>query len=126
MPRKSSPLSPHLRIYRPQLTSVLSITHRATGVVLCLGAVLVCFWLIALAGGDEAYNWLLAHLRRWYGAALLIGFVFSLYYHLLNGVRHLFWDLGKGLDLATSYRSGYAVALGSILLTAATVWARLA
>ena len=124
MPRPETPLSPHLQIYRPQLTSVLSITHRATGILLCLGALLLCCWLVAVAGGGEIYGFVLAHLRRWYGMALIGGLVFALYYHLLNGVRHLFWDLGAGLELTTSYRSGYAVVLGSIALTALTFYLR--
>ena len=123
--RIEAPLSPHLQIYRPQLTSVLSIIHRATGIVLSLGALLLCGWLITLAVGGEIYGLAMALMRQWYGLALILGFVFSLYYHLLNGIRHLFWDLGAGLELATSYRSGYAVVIGSLALTALTVYLRL-
>ncbi|MGI9229698.1 MAG: succinate dehydrogenase, cytochrome b556 subunit [Gammaproteobacteria bacterium] len=120
-----TPLSPHLQIYKPQLTSVLSITHRATGIALCLGALLLCCWLAAIAYGDPAYALLLEQLQQWYGMAVMIGFVFALYYHLLNGIRHLFWDIGAGLDLESTYRSGYAVVTGSVLLTAMTVYVRL-
>ena len=118
-----APLSPFLQ-YRPQLTSVLSITHRITGVFLSLGAVLLSVWLAALAGSGEAYQALNERLAAWYGQGLLACLLFSLYYHLCNGVRHLFWDLGLGLELKTAYRSGYAVVIASVLLTAATAWGR--
>ena len=118
-----APLSPFLH-YRPQLTSVLSITHRITGVFLSLGAVLLSVWLATLAVGAEAYHGLNERLAAWYGQGLLACMLFSLYYHLCNGVRHLFWDLGLGLELKTAYRSGYAVVIASVLLTAATAWVR--
>ncbi len=121
-----SPLSPHLQIYRPQLTSVLSITHRATGVFLSLAALLLCYWLIAIANGSESYALARSHLERWYGITLILAILFSLYYHLLNGIRHLFWDIGAGLDLASTYRSGYAVVILSVLLTLATAYVRVA
>lgn len=116
-----APLSPFLQ-YRPQLTSVLSITHRITGVFLSLGAALLSVWLAALALDAGAYQGLNARLTAWYGQGLLACMLFSLYYHLCNGVRHLFWDLGLGLELKTAYRSGYAVLIASVLLTAATAW----
>ena len=117
-----APLSPFLQ-YRPQLTSVLSITHRITGVFLSLGAVLLSVWLATLAMDAGAYQVLNERLDAWYGQGLLACLLFSLYYHLCNGVRHLFWDLGLGLELKTAYRSGYAVIIVAILLTAATAWA---
>lgn len=116
-----APLSPFLQ-YRPQLTSVLSITHRITGVFLSLGAALLSVWLAALALDAGAYHGLNKGLAAWYGQGLLACMLFSLYYHLCNGVRHLFWDLGLGLELKTAYRSGYAVLIASVLLTAATAW----
>lgn len=124
MPSIETPLSPHLQIYRPQLTSMLSIMHRATGIVLSIGALLLCYWLIAIANGIKSYTFALTHLQEWYGIVVIVGFLFSLYYHLLNGIRHLFWDIGAGLELETTYRSGYAVIVLSILLTAATVYVR--
>ena len=115
------PLSPHLQIYKPQLTSILSITHRGTGVFLSLGALLLTCWLVAAATGETAYNNLLQHSTAWYGKILLIAFVFSLFYHLANGIRHLFWDAGLGLEISTTYKSGYATIAISVILTAVTL-----
>ena len=121
MSTSQAPLSPFLQ-YRPQLTSVLSITHRGTGVLLSIGAVLLSVWLASVAAGAETYHAVAAQLNAWYGRALIIGFIFSLYYHLCNGIRHLCWDLGLGLDLRAAYRSGYATLGAAALMTCATVW----
>lgn len=107
--------------YRPQWTSMLSIVHRITGVGLSAGTVLLVGWLVALASGPWAYAEFAGHLKAWYGQVLLLGWSWSLLYHLCNGVRHLFWDLGYGYQIQTAYRSGYAVVALSLLLTAA-VW----
>lgn len=117
------PLSPFMigPYYKPQLTSMLSITHRATGVGLAGGTLLLAGWLIALAGGPQTYNAYAAHVSAWYGQLLLLGFSWALLYHLCNGIRHLFWDIGKGLDVPTAYKSGYAVVAISAALTVA-VW----
>jgi succinate dehydrogenase cytochrome b subunit len=115
------PLSPHLQVYKPQLTSILSITHRGTGVVLSLGSLLLTCWLVGLATSEQAFSNLQQHGSAWYGKIILIGFVFSLYFHLANGVRHLFWDAGMGLELSTTYKSGYATIVFSIILTAVTI-----
>lgn len=117
------PLSPFMigPYYRPQLTSMLSITHRATGVGLAGGTLLLAGWLIALAGGPESYATYAGHVGAWYGQILLLGFSWALLYHLCNGIRHLFWDIGKGLDIPTAYKSGYAVVIVSAALTVA-VW----
>ena len=117
-----TPLSPFLQ-YRPQLTSVLSITHRITGVLLSAGAVLLSLWLAAIAAGADTYAAISGHISAWYGQVAVFGFVFSLYYHLCNGVRHLFWDMGLGLDITSAYRSGYAVVAATLLLTVLTFWA---
>lgn len=114
------PLSPHLQVYKPQLTSVLSIMHRGTGVFLSLGAVLLSCWLLSIALGADSYAESQALINTWYGQLALLAFVFSLYYHLANGVRHLFWDIGKGLTIETTYRTGYIVVITSIVLTAIT------
>ena len=114
------PLSPHLQIYKPQLTSVLSITHRGTGVFLTLGALFLSCWLLAIANGPEAYSALQVYITAWYGQIILFAWAFSLYYHLCNGIRHLFWDIGLGLEIRTTYMSGYAVIVLSIVFTAAT------
>ena len=95
------PLSPHLQVYKPQLTSVLSITHRATGVFLSLGSLLLSCWLVGLASSESVFASLNAHINAWYGQLALAAFVFSLFYHLSNGIRHLFWDAGLGLDIST-------------------------
>lgn len=118
------PLSPFMigPYYKPQLTSMLSITHRATGMGLSAGTLFLAGWLIALASGPEAYAKFAVHVGAWYGQLILLGFSWALLYHLCNGIRHLFWDIGKGLDIPTAYKSGYAVVLVSGVLTVAA-WA---
>ena len=103
------PLSPHLQIYRWQLTMVLSISHRATGIALSVGTVLLVFWLVAAARGPQAFDAFQGFLGSWFGLLLLFGWSVSLFYHLANGVRHLVWDTGYGLDLPSTYASGWAV-----------------
>ena len=119
----SRPLSPFMigPYYRPQLTSMLSITHRATGVGLALVTLLVVCWLMAAAAGQSAYAEFSTHATAWYGQLLLIGWTWALMFHLCNGIRHLFWDIGWGLEVETSYTSGYAVVGASLVLTVA-VW----
>lgn len=109
MPSDDRPLSPHLQIYRPQLTSVLSITHRLTGVALSVGSPVLVFWLLAAAAGPQSYAALHGFLASWIGLVLLLGWTFSLFFHLCNGVRHLFWDAGYGFELKSIYASGWAV-----------------
>jgi len=111
------PLSPHLQIYKPQLTSLLSITHRATGLAVSVGTVLLLWWLIAAAAGDAAYATTQAFWGSWIGILLLLGWSYSLFYHLCNGIRHLAWDTGHGFDIATTYRSGWTVVGASVVLT---------
>lgn len=122
MTNSHTPLSPFMQ-YRPQLTSVLSIMHRITGVILSVGAILLSCWLVSIAAGEETYALVNRHLSAWYGQVFMIGVVFTLYFHLCNGVRHLLWDLGLGLEISTTYRSGYAVVIAAILLTVITVCA---
>lgn len=117
------PLSPHLQVYRPQLTALLSITHRATGVFNAIGtAGLVC-WLLAAAGGPEAYAGVQAFYGSILGQLMLFAWSFSLYYHLCNGVRHLIWDSGKALDIPSVYRGGYVMVACASFLTVATWFA---
>jgi succinate dehydrogenase / fumarate reductase cytochrome b subunit len=111
------PLSPHLQIYRPQLTTVLSILHRLTGLWLTVGTLVLVWWLIAAAAGPDAYAAMQGFLGSWFGYLLLLGWSFALFYHLANGVRHLLWDTGWGLDLPTVYRTGWAVVAASLALT---------
>ena len=117
---RSTPLSPHLQVYKWQLPMVLSITHRATGVFLAAASLLLCLWTLSVAAGPDAYAALLTHMGAWYGKLLLAGICFSTYYHLGNGVRHLFWDVGSGFDLPRVYFSGYLVILFSVLMTIGT------
>lgn len=115
---RNRPLSPHLQVYRPQITSVLSITHRMTGIVLSLGAVFLVLWLVAAAAGPEYYELAQHCAGSWLGRLFLFGFSACLFYHLLNGIRHLFWDAGHGFEIATATRTGWAVVIGAVLLTA--------
>lgn len=103
------PLSPHLQIYRKQITSVLSILHRITGLLLCLGAVLLVAWVAAVAIGPECHARFSAFIGSIPGRLLVLGLVFSLLFHLCNGVRHLFWDMGHGFDLDTTTITGWLV-----------------
>ena len=111
------PLSPHLQIYKPQLTSLLSIAHRGTGIALTLGTLLLVYWLVSLAGGPESYANAQAVLGSLIGRVVLFGWTFALFYHLCNGLRHLFWDAGLGFELDSAYRSGAIVVVVSIALT---------
>jgi len=120
--QKERPLSPHLLIYRPQLTSMLSILHRSTGIFLSLGTPLLVYWLVTIAAGPAAYAELQVCLSHWLVQLFLIGWTFALYYHLCNGIRHLFWDVGKGYELGVLYKSGWAVLGIATALTIATVF----
>jgi len=115
--RGKRPLSPHLQIYRPQITSILSIIHRMTGVGLTLGVVLVVWWLLAAAIGPGYFAAVDGFLTSWIGLLVLLGSTWALAYHALNGIRHLFWDMGYGYELETVNRSGIAVVIGSGVLT---------
>jgi len=117
MATMNRPLSPHIQIYRKQLTSTLSILHRATGVFLSIGTLALVYWLWSLSAGAEAYESTQALFSSIIGRTILLGWVFSLAYHLSNGIRHLFWDAGKGFEIRTVYKSGATVLLVSILLT---------
>jgi succinate dehydrogenase / fumarate reductase cytochrome b subunit len=111
------PLSPHLQIYRPQITTVLSISHRATGLALSVGTLLLVWWLVALASGPQAFASAQGFIGSWLGRILLFGWTFALFFHLANGIRHLFWDAGYGYDLKTTHASGWAVVAASAILT---------
>jgi succinate dehydrogenase / fumarate reductase cytochrome b subunit len=113
------PLSPHLQIYRPQLTSFTSIMHRITGIGLAVGLLYLVCWLTAAASGLDAFDRLQSFNGSIIGRLLLLGWTVAFFYHLLNGIRHLAWDAGWGLELPTAYKSGYAVLIGTALLTIA-------
>lgn len=118
MSGSNRPMSPHLQVYRPQLTSILSITHRATGVGLAGGTLFLVWWLMAAATGPEYFAYVQGVMGSWLGLLILLGFSWALFYHLCNGIRHLFWDAGYGFELETAYKSGWATVAGSIVLTA--------
>ncbi|MBI1212410.1 MAG: succinate dehydrogenase, cytochrome b556 subunit [Alphaproteobacteria bacterium] len=113
----SRPLSPHLQIYRWPITMGTSILHRVTGFGLALGALLLTWWLVAAALGPDAYATFQALAYGWFGRLVLFGFTLALVFHALNGVRHLFWDLGYGFQMHTANRSGIAVYAVTIVLT---------
>lgn len=115
--KRARPLSPNIQIYRPQLTSVLSIGYRISGVVLSLYAVGLVVWLLGAAAGPEAYATANALFASWPGQLLLFAGTFAFFWHLCGGIRHLFWDAGYGYELRTIYRSGWAVVGASMLLT---------
>lgn len=122
----SRPLSPHLQIYRPQLTSVLSFLHRLTGIALSLGSIPLVVWLGSIAMGRQAYMTVFSWLTSPLGTTMLLGWAFCFYYHLANGIRHLFWDmLGWGYDLKAAYRNGWIVVGFAFTLTLLTFWAML-
>ena len=118
---QSRPLSPHLQVYRWQITMTMSILHRASGVVLTVGAFGLAWWLLALAAGGEQYAHASALVASPVGLVLLFGFSLSLVYHLLNGLRHLMWDMGWGFEIPEFYRSGWTVVVLTIVFTAA-IW----
>lgn len=115
--KDNRPLSPHLQVYRPQITSVLSITHRFTGVALVAGLLLLTWWLAAAASGPEAFAVVQGFVGSWFGLILLFGWTWTFMYHFANGIRHLVWDTGYGLELPAVYTSGYVVVGASIGLT---------
>lgn len=119
--KRERPMSPFMigPYYKPQLTSVLSITHRATGCFLAFGALLMAWWLYAVAAGPESYDHFAGFARSLLGQLILLGLSWSLVYHLLNGIRHLLWDIGWGFEIPRAYATGWAVVALSIVGTAA-------
>lgn len=119
--RGNRPLSPHLQIYRPQLTSITSILTRITGNALILAGLMITWWFVAAAAGPEAFATADAFLTSWFGKLVFLGSIWALWYHTLAGIRHLIWDAGHGLDLETAEKMGWAVIGGSIILTLVTL-----
>ncbi|HEY9019712.1 MAG: succinate dehydrogenase, cytochrome b556 subunit [Paracoccaceae bacterium] len=119
--RGNRPLSPHLSIYRPQLTSITSILTRITGNALILAALLIVWWFLAAATSPEYFAIADGVITSWFGDLVMFLSLWALWYHTLAGVRHLIWDNAVGLDLPTAYKLGYAVIGGSVLLTLLTV-----
>lgn len=116
------PLSPHLQVYRPQLTSITSILHRMTGFALAVGTVMVVWMLLAAATGPQAWAVFQDFAGSLAGQLLLFGWTIAFYYHLANGVRHLLWDMGYLFELGNAYRAGYAVLVFTALMTIITWW----
>jgi succinate dehydrogenase / fumarate reductase, cytochrome b subunit len=116
------PLSPHLGVYKFMYTMSLSILHRMTGCAAAVGFLLFVWWLMALASGPDAYARAMQSLGSPFAKLLLVGFTFSFVYHFCNGIRHLVWDTGRGLERAQARRSGMFVIVASVLLTALVIW----
>lgn len=117
MGQANRPLSPHLDIYRWQISNTLSILHRMTGVVLATGALVLAIWLVALASGPDAYLGVMDLLDSPPGLLLLFGWSYCFFYHLCNGIRHLCWDAGWGFELPRMRATGMTVVASSIVLT---------
>jgi succinate dehydrogenase / fumarate reductase, cytochrome b subunit len=115
--KRGRPLSPHLSIYRPMLTMMMSIAHRITGVVLYGGTFLLAWWLMAAAAGPNGYARLQWFIGSIFGQLILIGCTFALLHHLLGGIRHLIWDLGYGFEPAEREWLARASLIGSVTLT---------
>ena len=120
MPSPPRPLSPHLQIYRWQLTSVLSILHRITGLALVAGTLLLVYWLVATAASPAAFAAAQEFIGSILGRLLLFAWTVALFYHLANGIRHLLWDAGRGFELRTVYASGWAVVIAAVALSLIT------
>tara|TARA_B100000767_G_C19712791_1_gene513539 strand:- start:337 stop:723 length:387 start_codon:yes stop_codon:yes gene_type:complete len=117
MPDDKNPLTPHLQIYRWQISSLLSITHRIVGVVNILAITLICLWCIFLLLGETQYEIIKLFLQSFFGKFLIISLCWSFSFHILNEIRHLAWDLGYGFDLNISKITGILVIFGSFILT---------
>ena len=113
----NNPLSPHLQIYRWQISSLLSITHRISGIINLLALILIFFWLIFLRLGESNYELFLLAINSFFGKFILIGFTWSMCFHILSGIRHLAWDLGYGFEIKTANISGIIVIISSLFLT---------
>ena len=119
--RGNRPLSPHLQGYRPQLTSMTSILTRITGNALLFGTLLIVWWLLAAASGKAYFEFVDAIVTSWFGKLVFLGSIWALWYHTLAGLRHLYWDSGRGLEIATAEKLGWACIYGSVILTILTV-----
>ena len=119
--RGNRPLSPHLTIYRPQMTSISSIFVRITGNALLAATLLLIAWLLAASTSAAAFAWVQYVITSWFGDLVFLLSLWALWYHMLGGLRHLIWDTGRGLELKTAERMGWMMIIGSLLLTALTV-----
>ena len=112
-----NPLSPHLQIYRWHISSLLSITHRISGVINLIALILIFFWVLILSFGESNYELFLLTINSFFGKFILIGFTWSMSFHFLSGIRHLAWDLGYGFEIKTANISGIIVVISSLALT---------
>ncbi len=112
-----NPLSPHLQIYRWQISSLLSIVHRITGILNLLGLIFISVWILSAGLGENLYECFSFLLKSFFGKFILIGFTWSMSFHLLTGIRHFFWDLGYGYEIKTANFSGIIVIVSSLVLT---------
>jgi succinate dehydrogenase / fumarate reductase cytochrome b subunit len=115
------PLSPHLQIYRPQLTSITSILTRITGNALIVAIILAVWWLLAAAVGPHYFDVANAVVTSWFGKLVFLGALWAIWYHYLAGLRHLYYDSGRGLDIETAEKLGKGVLIGSVTLTVITL-----
>ena len=119
--RGNRPLSPHLTIYRPQMTSISSIFVRITGNALLAATLLLLAWLLTASTSAVAFDWVQCVITSWFGDLVFLLSLWALWYHMLGGLRHLIWDTGRGLELKAAERMGWMMIIGSLLLTAFTV-----
>lgn len=119
---RDRPLSPHLQVYRWPLSMALSILHRATGVFLTAGVLVLVWWLVAVAAGGETHAGFQRCIESPLGQVALFAWVAALMLHMLNGIRHLLWDIGYGFDKPTTQKTGWAVVIGAVVLTALVWW----
>ncbi|WP_347311265.1 succinate dehydrogenase, cytochrome b556 subunit [Defluviimonas sp. SAOS-178_SWC] len=119
--RGNRPLSPHLQVYRPQLTSITSIFTRITGNALIVAALLIVWWLLAAATSADYFAIADGVVRSWFGKLVFAGSIWAVWYHFLAGLRHLYFDSGRGLDIPTAEKLGWGLIIGSVLLTLITI-----
>ena len=117
MKDNQNPISPHIQIYRWHISSLLSITHRIVGVLNLLTLILMFFWLLTFSLGEIKYELFLQVINSFFGKFILIGFTWSMSFHILSGIRHLVWDIGYGFDIKTANISGAIVVISSLILT---------
>ena len=117
MSESKNPLSPHLQIYRWHISSLISITHRIVGVINLMALILIFIWLLALSFGESNYELFLLIINSFFGKFILVGFTWTMSFHILSGIRHLFWDLGYGFEIKTANISGVIVIISSLILT---------
>ncbi len=117
MKDNQNPISPHLQIYRWHISSLLSITHRIVGIINLLSLIFIFFWLLILSFGESNYELFLSAINSFFGKVILIGFTWSMSFHILSGIRHLVWDMGYGFEIKTANISGILVIIFSLILT---------